>query len=106
MVTRIPRVFSASRVAPRAMNVTSSPACANCPPTKPPIAPAPMMAIFIRVHPRHLALALARLTSYRGIADGAPVDLHAVHHLCHARYLIGILNRGRHLFRRPDVAVE
>src|ERR1051325_7207870 len=36
----------ASRFAPRAMNVTSSPAAASHPPTYPPIAPAPTTAIF------------------------------------------------------------
>src|SRR5262249_9587601 len=47
--SRRPSRRMASRCAPRAMNVTSSPACASLIPTRPPIAPAPTMQIFMRL---------------------------------------------------------
>src|SRR6476646_9547399 len=50
-MTRMPHLRMASRLAPRAMKVTSSPAAASHPPTYPPIAPGPTTAIFTRAFP-------------------------------------------------------
>src|SRR4051812_3676041 len=48
-ISFIPWLRMASRFAPRAMNVTSSPAAASFVPRYPPIAPAPTMAILMAV---------------------------------------------------------
>src|ERR1700722_18076597 len=93
MVTRMPRSLSASRVAPRAMKVTSSPACASCAPTNPPIAPAPMMAVFIS-------------TSDCRIADCAAIDFDSIDPLDHAGYLRGGGLRRQQRLGVPGIAAE
>src|SRR3977135_4127905 len=48
-MSSMPLLRIASRFCPRTMNVTSSPASASFAPTRPPMAPAPMIAIFMSI---------------------------------------------------------
>src|SRR5579859_7271189 len=56
----IPLLRMASRFAPRAINVTSSPAAASLVPRYPPMAPAPTMAIFMACSPDDVSCVLVR----------------------------------------------
>src|SRR4051812_45325411 len=62
----------ASRLAPRTMKVTSSPAAASLAPTNPPIAPAPITATFMHPPGQHLRPSGGRHGSKRAAipADG------------------------------------